>query len=305
MNRLSLSILIFLLPLQLWGQLFPLSDHYINDALTINPASAGNNGALSTVILYRNQWAGFTDAPKRQMVSLQAPVFNDRVGLGLVIDRNTFGIFKETNLLGNYAYRMNLRDGTLALGMGFGLTVHNIAWNELIAADANDEKLMNAPASSVLPTFSLGAYYYTKKYFFGISMPYFLSQELDQGTGKYKNIYNLSGANYFFSGGCELGLNRTFKLLPSILVKYHPETAVQIDYNAQVSFKDKIWLGLGYRNKEMMVAMFQCQINYQIRLAYSYDFDLDSMGKYRNGSHEVVLNYIFRYSRKVMGPRQY
>jgi hypothetical protein len=55
----------------------------------------------------------------------------------------------------------------------------------------------------------------------------------------------------------------------------------------------------------MLVGMLQCQINYQIRMAYSYDLYMGSTGKYLNGSHDIVLNYIFRYSRKVMGPRQF
>jgi len=55
----------------------------------------------------------------------------------------------------------------------------------------------------------------------------------------------------------------------------------------------------------MLVGMLQCQVNYQIRMAYSYDFELGTPGRYMNGSHEIVLNYIFRYARKVIGPRQF
>lgn len=305
MNRIILIILTLSFPLHLMGQMLPLSGNYLYDALSINPAFAGCNDALSAAISYRNQWVGFTDAPKNQLLSLHTPVMNDRIGLGLLIDNNSVGIFRETSFIGNYAYRMEVRDGKLALGLGFGLTVHNIAWNELIAADANDVKLMTTPATSVLPAFSLGAYYYTEKYYLGLSMPLFLGQELDKSTGKYKNLYNLSGVNYILSGGYEMILNPTLKLLPSMLIKYHPNNPVQIDYNAQICYNERIWLGAGYRNKGMMVGMFQCQLNYQLRMAYSYDFDIGSLGKYRSGSHEIVLNYIFRYSRKVMGPRQF
>jgi type IX secretion system PorP/SprF family membrane protein len=305
MNRFILSILVISIPLQLWGQMLPSSDHYIYDALAINPAFAGCNEALSATILYRNQWVGFKDAPKNQMLSVHTPVARDRVGLGLLIERNSIGIFKETSIIGNYAYRMELRDGKLALGLGFGVTVNNIAWNELDAADANDAQLINNPSSAVLPAFSLGAYYYTKKYFVGISLPMFLSNELDKSTGNYKISNKFSGYNYFFTGGYEVGINQNVKLLPSVLIKYHPGNAIQIDYNAQLNLKDRIWMGIGYRSKNIVVGMFQCQLNYQLRMAYSYNFDLGSMGKYRNGSHEIVLSYTFRYARKVMGPRQF
>jgi type IX secretion system PorP/SprF family membrane protein len=305
MNRFILTILAVLFPLHLLGQMFPLSDHYVYDALAINPAFAGCHDALSATISYRNQWVGFKDAPKSEILSVHTPVYNDRIGLGLLVERNSIGIFKETSLIGNYAYRMELRDGKLSLGLGFGVTLSNIAWNELVAADANDIQLMNNRASAVLPAFSLGTYYYTKKYFIGISMPLFLSYEIDKSTGKYKIGNPFSGSNYFFTGGYEVGIGHNVKLLPSLLIKYHPNIAVQVDYNAQINFKDKFWIGFGYRNRDMLVGLLQCQLNDQLRMAYSYDFDLGRVGKYINGSHEILLNYVFRYTRKVVGPRQY
>ena len=285
--------------------MFPLSDHYVVNGLAINPAFAGSNDALSATISYRDQWVGFKDSPKSYFLSVHTPLHNDRIGLGMLVEKNSIGIFKETSILGNYAYRMELSQGKLALGLGFGIKVLNIAWNELIASDPNDAQLSYTPASSVLPTFSLGAYYYTKKYFIGISMPLFLSHELDKSTGKYKIDNNFSGSNYFFTTGYEVGISPQVKFLPSVLIKYHPDNTIQIDYNAQINLKDRIWLGIGYRNKDILVGMLQCQLNYQIRMAYSYDYDFGSIGKYMNGSHEIVLNYIFKFERKVIGPIQF
>jgi type IX secretion system PorP/SprF family membrane protein len=285
--------------------MFPLSDHYVYDALAINPAFAGCHDALSATISYRNQWVGFKDSPKSQMLSVHTPFDNDRIGLGLLIEKNSIGIFKETSFIGNYAYRMELRDGKLALGLGFGATVYNVAWNELVATDQGDQQLLNNSTSSVLPDFSLGTYYYTKKYFIGISMPLFLSYKLDNSTGKYKISNPFSGCNYFFTGGYDIDISSQVKLLPSMLIKYHQNSKIQIDYNAQICLKDRIWMGIGYRNRDMLVGMLQYQINYQLRMAYSYDFEFGNIGKYINGSHEIVLSYVFRYARKVMGPRQF
>jgi len=44
------------------GQMFPLSDHYVVNALAINPAFAGCQDALSLTASYRDQWVGFNDA---------------------------------------------------------------------------------------------------------------------------------------------------------------------------------------------------------------------------------------------------
>jgi type IX secretion system PorP/SprF family membrane protein len=305
MNRLILSIFIIIFPLQLTAQMLTVTHHYQSDELSINPAFAGSYNSLSATLLYRNQWVGFSDAPKSQLLSVHAPLNNDRIGLGIMIEKNSIGIFKETSVIGNYAYRMELGEGKLSLGLGFGVTIHNIAWNDLVASDANDILLINNPSTAVLPSFSFGTYYSTKKYFIGFSIPLFLSQELNQSSGTYKINNDFSKYNYFLSGGYELNIYPQVKLLPSLLVKYQKNTPMQIDFNALISLKDRIWLGIGYRSKNMLVGIFQCQLNYQIRLGYSYDFEMSSLRKYMNGSHEIGLNYLFRYSRKVMGPRQF
>ena len=305
MNRFILYILAVLFPMPLLGQMFPLSDHYVYNTLVINPAFAGCNEALSATISYRNQWVGFEDAPKSCFLAVHTPVHNDRIGLGLLIMNNSIGISKENSFIGNYAYRTELRDGTLSLGLGFGITVYGIAWNDLKPADSDDIQLMNNSNSAVLPNFSVGTYYYTKKYFIGISMPMFLSHEVDESTGKYKIGNFFSGGNYFLTGGYEIGIGQKIKLLPSLLIKYHPHNAIQVDYNAQVSLKDQIWIGIGYRNQNMLIGLLQCKLTYQLRMAYSYNFTVGGIGNYVNGSHEFVLNYVLRYSRKVTGPRQF
>jgi type IX secretion system PorP/SprF family membrane protein len=107
------------------------------------------------------------------------------------------------------------------------------------------------------------------------------------------------------TGGYEFTICPKVKILPSLLIKYHPDNAIQIDYNAQINLKDRIWMGIGYRNKNMLVGMLQCKLTYQLRMAYSYDFNIGSIGRYVNGSHEIALNYVLRYARKVKGPRQF
>ena len=84
-----MGILAVTFPFHLMGQMFPLSDHYVYNGLFINPAFAGCHDALSTTISYRDQWVGFKDAPKSYMLSLHTPIYNDRIGLGMIIENNS------------------------------------------------------------------------------------------------------------------------------------------------------------------------------------------------------------------------
>jgi len=288
-----------------FGQMFLVSDQYIMDALDINPAFAGCYDALSTSIFYKNQWVGFKDAPKSYILSVHTPLNHSKVGLGLLVERNSIGIYKETNILANYAYRMKFENGRLALGLGLGVTLSNYAWNELVANDPADAALINNPTSAVLPAISMGAYYYTKKYYIGLSMPFFLSQKMDQSGGEVTIKNDFSLYNYFINGGYNIEFADQIKLQPSILIKYNPTNGAGVDFNTYINLKDRIWFGIGYQSKNMIVGSFQCQINYQIKMAYSYIYEISPIAKYTNGSHEITLNYQFKYQRKVMGPRQF
>jgi len=288
------------------GQMFPLSDQHVYNSLAINPAFAGSQDALCASILYRNQSIGIKDAPKTEFLSVQAPVLNNRIGLGLMVENNTIGIFRETGVYGNYAHRIELYNGKLSLGLAFGASVYSTAWNNLAATTSDDPLLVNNSSKAfVLPNFSVGAYYYTQKYFVGISLPMLLSQDLDHNTGTFKMTNRLSGYNYFLTGGYCLDLKPQFKLLPSLLVKYVPYHVPQVDYNTQIVFKDLVWLGIGYRSSNTFIGMLQCQINNQLRVSYSYDFYLGQIGKYVNGSHEIFLSYVFSYVHEAKGPRQF
>ncbi len=300
-----IGILVVLLPSGVFAQLFPLSDQYQLNPLLINPAFSGCHDAASISAQYRNQWVGFQDAPKRLTVSAHSPISFDRMGLGLIINRNTIGIYRKTDFMGNYAYRHELHNGKLALGLGAGFTLYHIRWDELNAVDGDDVLLPTGQESAFLPDFSIGVYYYTRKYFVGISIPGFLSHVNNENSGKYEVKNDFSAYNYYFSGGYEIDITSTMNMLPSLLVKVDPDQATQVDINLQIGLKEKIWLGMGYRASQMIIGTLQCQVNDQLSIAYSYDFNFGNMGNYQKGSHEVLLGYVFSYKRLVPSPRQF
>jgi type IX secretion system PorP/SprF family membrane protein len=159
MNRRLIFILLSFLPLCMAGQVRPLTNLYNLDKLSFNPAFAGSLDAMSVTALHRNQWVGFDDAPKNYSLSVHAPLHNERMGLGLLAEKNSVGIFRQTNLMANYAYTIELSKARLAFGLGFGATFYNIAWNELVASSGGDALLMNSAESAVTPNLSLGTYF--------------------------------------------------------------------------------------------------------------------------------------------------
>src|SRR5210317_1001789 len=61
----------------------PMYTQYMFNTQTINPAYAGTWEAVGFMLLGRNQWTGFDGAPETYSFSVQAPLKNERVALGL------------------------------------------------------------------------------------------------------------------------------------------------------------------------------------------------------------------------------
>ncbi|MCK4466418.1 MAG: type IX secretion system membrane protein PorP/SprF [Bacteroidales bacterium] len=305
MRRSLLCILSIILPYLVCGQLCPLSNQYIFNALAINPAYSGSRETLSTSILYRNQWVGFEGSPETMTFSLHAPLRNDRIGIGLLLINDKIGVTNETGFIGNYAFRIDFGSGKLAFGLGAGLILINTAWTDLVAVDRDDELLMDNSTTFVLPDFSVGTYFNTNKYFIGFSLPLFLNHRFNPMTNKFKLHNDFSEYNYLINGGYIFEVKPDVKVLPSLLIRYNPGNSPQLDLNSHMIFKDKLWIGMSYRSKNTMVGMFQYQINNQFRVAYSYDFELGKLGRYNNGSHEIMLRYEFSYTIDVFSPRYF
>jgi type IX secretion system PorP/SprF family membrane protein len=305
MKRLAVYLFVLLLPVQGSAQIFSLSDQYLNNMMSINPAFAGCHDALSTALSYRSQWVGFTDAPENMTLSVHSPFKNDRIGLGFMINRVSAGIFNTTDLSADYAFRIEMGNGILSLGAGFGASFQNVAWNRLNPSNPNDPLVQNDRQSAILPDFSLGAYYYNNRFFAGLSAPGFLSHDFDKNSGKYRVTNKFSDYTVLLTGGMYAVISDRITFFPSALLRYHGSHSPQLDVNTSLIINDMIWIGAGYRTTNNLTAMLRCRVNYQTMVAYSYGLDLGRMGSYNKGSHEVAIGYVFRYLRQATGPRQF
>ncbi len=63
-----------------------------------------------------------------------------------------------------------------------------------------------------------------------------------------------------------------------------------------------MWLGASYRSNRSVAALFQFSVNDQLKVGYTYDFDFGKLGKYSNGSHEVMLTYQFSFKVDAVNP---
>jgi type IX secretion system PorP/SprF family membrane protein len=302
MKRIIKSFILLLIPLSLAGQLTPVTSQYVLNPLSINPAYAGNRGALNIAAFYRRQWTGIPGAPETMTLTADAPFLDSKLGLGIIILNDKIGVTKETHFLTNYSYRINMDKGNLSFGLGAGFLTTNTAWSDLVVLDPGDENFLTNSRVFIVPDFSFGVYYSYKSYFAGLSIPRLLGNKFDYNKNKYTIMFNPGQYNYLLNAGYVYTLSQKIKLFPSILVTIANREKPLLDLNAYVSLNDRIWGGVSYRNKRSVGALFQIAVNNQFRVAYTYDFDFGKLGQYSNGSHEIMLRYEFHYKVDAISP---
>jgi len=300
MNKFIVIFFLLLIPTGLFCQLTPVSNQYILNPLTINPSVAGSRDALNIAAFYRLQWVGIAGAPETMTLAIDARLPHSKVGLGLTVSSDKIGVTKETRINSAYAYKIRMGEGNLSLGLGAGVITTNTAWSELSVRDPGDEDFLISSRAFVVPDFSFGAYYSNQNYFGGISIPKLLGYRFDFNKNRYSLMFDPGQLNYLLHSGYLINLSPGFALLPSTLITLSPGEKLLYDINAHFIISDRLWLGGSYRNNRSVTGLIQFAVNYQFKVAYSYDFDFGRLGHYSNGSHEVMLRYEFRYKVNVV-----
>jgi type IX secretion system PorP/SprF family membrane protein len=132
-----------------------------------------------------------------------------------------------------------------------------------------------------------------------------LSYRRSKDTYKFEPYNDLNNNNYLLTGGCLFWITNNFKLKPSTLIRYYPQSPVQYDLNLNaILFKDGLlWLGASYRSKEALVALAEVQMGNKWRLGVSYDYSLGDIKTFTSGSVEVLLRMELITVVKTINPR--
>jgi len=301
--RTALTYLLIIAASGAYAQHSPLFSQYMLNGLAINPAYTGSREVFTANAMYRNQWVGFEGAPTSQVLSLHGPLKNKSIAVGILINNEKFGVTNNTGIAGKLAYRIKMSEATLSFGVSAGINLMSARYSELTTTHANDLSFANDYSSTFRPDFGAGVYYYTKKYFVGLSVPSMTSQRYIVENEKVRVYSDFGNYNFILTGGYIFALNENFKLKPSTLLRVSPNNQAQIDVNTNLIYKDQFWIGASYRHNDALVMLAEFQINQQFKIGYSYDYTLSAFRRYSRGSHEIMLQYEFGFKVKSIDPR--
>ncbi len=293
MKKIILFVSFFLFINTAFAQQDPEYTQYMYNMSVVNPAYAtGTQSILNLGTLYRRQWVGAVGAPKTLTLFGHMPLGKKvEVGLSVISDDIGDGAKKENNFYADFAYVLQFEGKhKLSLGMKAGFT--SIATNfngfKLESGDVNTDLAFSENINTTKPNVGVGAYYFTDKYYVGLSAPNLIpSKHIEKRAGispvGTENIHAFLTAGYVFE------LSDAFKLKPAFMTKFVEGAPLNFDLTANVLYNDKFELGVAYRFEDAVSALMNVQATKSIKIGYAYDYTLSNLSKFNSGTHEVFV----------------
>jgi type IX secretion system PorP/SprF family membrane protein len=273
---------------------------YMYNTININPAYAGSRGALSMFALYRTQWVGLDGAPVTSTVSINTPLNESNLGLGVSLINDKIGPTNENTISADLSYTIHtLEDWKLSFGIKGTANLFNLDANKLNPVDTYDPSLQNY--SKFSPNIGAGIYWHSDKAYLGFSIPNFT--ETNRYSDNQVAIFK-EKINYYLIGGLVFDLNDSVKFKPAFLTKMIEGAPLEVDVSGNFMFYNKFMLGVSYRWSAAMSAMAGFQVSDGLYIGYGYDRETTNLVNYNSGSHEIFLRYeLFKNNDKITTPR--
>ncbi len=302
MKKIYLSIPFLALACCAFGQQEQMYTQFMFNKLAYNPGYAGSFVSPTLTAIYRNQWMGLDGAPKVMSLSYTQPLLNNRVGIGGNVSRQTIGINTNLTIDVAYSYRIQLKRGTL--GVGLQASMRNIRQNwadqRIIAIDQNDPGIPLDPKSKFVPNFGAGVYYnaYTERWYAGIALPRIVSNSID--FSEFGEVLSREVQHINAMGGIKFETTEDLEVTPQVLLRYAIGAPFDAEMNVSALLYKKFYGGLTYRvggdtnfaGESIDIALGFQAID-KLFFCFSYDIGLTRLRKYNNGSIEATVRWWF------------
>ncbi|MCC9019504.1 MULTISPECIES: PorP/SprF family type IX secretion system membrane protein [Flavobacterium] len=276
---------------------------YMYNTININPAYAGSRGALSIFGLYRTQWVGLDGAPETSTFSVNTPINNSNLGLGVSLVNDKIGPINENTFSADLSYTIQTSaDFKLSFGIKGSANFFNLDVTKLNPESQGDPQFQDLN-NKFSPNVGAGVYWHSDKAYIGLSVPNFIE------TNRYDDndyaIYK-DRINYYLIAGYVFDLDKYqyIKFKPALLTKMVQGAPLQVDVSANFMFIEKFVVGVAYRWSASLSAMAGFQVSDGLYIGYGYDRETTNLNNYNSGSHEIFLRYeFFRKNSKMTTPR--
>lgn len=307
MRRLIIIIVVLIIGTEYsYSQQIPQFTQYMYNTIAVNPAYAGSREVLSIVALGRNQWMGFNGGPQTQTLSINSPLRNEKVGLGLSLINDKAGFENFTYVYGDFSYTIKAGEKTkLSFGINAGATYYKLSDELYNSTEANQDPYFDERLNRWNPNVGAGILFHAERWYAGFSMPRFINHDVNNTT-EYKALEQV---HYYLIAGYVVDLGDNVKFKPSILSKYTSGAPISTDFTANFLFIERFWVGANYRangKQAAFGALVDFQVTPQFRIGYTYEVPTGEIRPYTSGSQEILLMYEFNFTkRNLKSPRYF
>ncbi len=283
----------------LMGQQQDHFTQFMHNRLGINPAFAGAENAPTFTALMRNQWIGFEGAPQTQMLSFHMPVLSEKVGLGGTVLRSSIGLTERYTAGLDYSYRIRLGNGFFRMGLKTSVRLIRMDFRKAEGTQPvdQDQAIPVGFQSKYVPNFGAGIYYQGKDFYFGVSVPRLLENNIDLSDSDL--VISREIQHFYLNGGITFRLSDESAIQTHMLLKYVEGAPFDGDINISMVFAERFTAGLSYRLGgsedvgfgEAFSGLIGVGITKNIELGISYDFTISELRQYSSGTIEAMLRY--------------
>ena len=280
---------------------------YMYNTIVVNPAYAGSRQSMSIFALHRNQWVGVDGAPVTNAFSINTPLNDSKVGLGLSVVNDKIGISTENNIAADFSYTIPASERyKISFGLKASANLLNLDFSKLSYQPGDPNQYQDDIDNKFSPNIGVGFYLHSDNSYIGISAPNLIETEHFDKLANSSSSSKIATEkiNYYLIAGYVFDLNPNLKLKPSLLTKYVQGAPLQVDLSANFMINEKFVAGIAYRWDAAISTMAGFQASDSWFIGYSYDFDTTEFAKYNSGSHEIFLRFeLFKKYDKIISPR--
>ncbi len=314
-----------------FGQQDPHYTQYMFNKQLYNPAYTGFTNSHCVALLMRSQYGNYLDqtytlnqaatgaqevygkkGSRTATFSYGAPIpfaeggkwkSKNTGGIGASFFSDRVGYVTTTNFKLDISGKRELDpDRTIAVGLNIGAVQKELDFSGFLPKDPGDPLIpVSTATSNMKPAIGFGAWYRDLG-MHDLNIGYSL-QNINKPQFNAGPIVNMrAGLHHYIFGSAVFALGPLLELTPSLMVKASQDQGffANPDFNTAALFKynNNLTGGIALRNSfktfESASVVLGYNLNPELRIGYSFDFNVTALSRNNSNTHEIILNYCFK-----------
>lgn len=297
-------LILLFLPALLYGQQQTFNSPLSPLNFVLNPALTAPGSYMEAGAFYRQQWAGFENAPRTAVVHGQFPLISQNFSIGGYLLHDETGLIDANEIGLTTAYKLKLgitKYDQLSIGISAVAKQLGFDGNNAIAISTTDPSLTGEEINIKTINFGSGFFYTTNRdmfinqynsFFVGGSATQLVSQKNNESdTGRFSQRIHATG----FIGA--RFINNRIILEPSAWVSYAINSPIDIIGTIKLELEDTFWVGLSLQTSQVENTLY-LQLGYVFRVNKAYlkvgtsgNYGIGKFGRQKGLGYEFLLAY--------------